>query len=276
MIELPEAVTIARQLDAELRGKRIVSGNAGTSPHKWVFYRPARGELQQKLPDRTVGKVTAVGRGIQMQLEPGLSLIVDDFGGRVFYHSARSRLPEKYHLLLSFEDESFLTVAIQGWGFIALLTENELRERAHIRAAAVSPVDDAFTFERFNGFFDRYQDKAKDSIKTFFTNGKCVAGIGNGYLQDILFRAGIDPRRKVEHITPEERSALYQAVKETVQAAISLNGRLCELDIYGTPGKYNPVMDRHAKDKPCPVCGTIIQKISYLGGSCYVCPTCQT
>lgn len=107
------------------------------------------------------------------------------------------------------------------------------------------------------------------------TNGRRVSGIGNGYLQDILFRAGIDPRRKVASITAEETHALYGSVKETLDQAISLNGRECERDLHGEPGRYTPVMDRFAKGKPCPTCGNPIQKISYLGGSCYICSACQ-
>jgi formamidopyrimidine-DNA glycosylase len=275
VIELPEAVTIARQLDEELKGKRIVSASSGTSNHKWVFYTPTREELEEKLPKETVSQVIAIGRGIHFQLVSGLILLLDDFGGKVYYHNDGNSIPKKYHLLIEFNKESFMTVTIQGWGFIALLTEAELRSRNKIRSNAVSPVSDAFTFDRFTALFDHYDNGDKDSIKTFFTNGKNVAGIGNGYLQDILFHARIDPRRKVNTITTNERRNLYLAVKNTIAEAISENGRGCERDIYGIPGNYHQLMDRYASGNPCFDCGTTIQKIHYLGGSCYICPNCQ-
>ena len=112
-------------------------------------------------------------------------------------------------------------------------------------------------------------------MKTFFTNGKSVAGIGNGYLQDILFRAKISPKRKIADITADEKKALHKAAKETIEKGIKQNGRTSERDIFDNPGSYTPVMDRYAVGKPCPDCGTVIQKISYLGGSCYICPSCQ-
>jgi formamidopyrimidine-DNA glycosylase len=275
MIELPEAVTIARQLDADLRGKRIVAADTGSRPHKWVFYSPNRKELEKRATGSVIVRATGVGRAVHVRLGKDVTLFVDDFGGRILYHDSGKSLPKKYHLALTFADDSFLTIAIQGWGFIAVATEEELREHARKRAQGFSPIDDQFTIEHFRASFDRYEKKAKDSIKTFFTNGRSVSGIGNGYLQDILFRAGIDPRRKVESITPEEQHELYRAVKETIDQAILLNGRECEFDLYGERGNYSPVMDRSAKDKPCPSCGNPIQKISYLGGSCYLCPTCQ-
>jgi formamidopyrimidine-DNA glycosylase len=274
MIELPEAVTIARELNAAVRGKRIVSSNTGSSPHKWVFYKPDREKLERRLRGQTIGDVTSTGRAVHLKISSDRILTVDDFGGRVTYHRAGERRPKKYHLLLGFRDESYLTVAIQGWGFIALDTKRQLDVRSKPLATALAPVGRASTLKRFKSRFG--ESGEKDPIKTFFTNRKNVAGIGNGYLQDILFRARIDPRRKVADITNEEKAALHRAVRETVSQAIGLNGRECERDIYGQPGRYKPVMDRHAAGKPCPACRATIQKMSYLGGSCYVCPKCQT
>jgi formamidopyrimidine-DNA glycosylase len=272
MIELPEAVAMARQLSKELTGKRIASATAGNSPHKWVWYKPSREELQAKLPGRTVSGATAVGRGIHLQFKQGLALVVDDFGGRILFHQAGQRLPRRHQLFLEFNDESFLTVAIQGWGFIKV----EPRDAPGIAPGAVSPVERAFTVARLGKLMDGCERREKDSIKTFFINGKSIAGIGNGYLQDILFRARIHPTRKVSDIAPDERKALHRAVKETVKEAIAQGGRATEKDIYGNPGRYQPAMDRYAKGKPCRACGTTIEAMKYLGGTCYVCPTCQT
>lgn len=275
MIELPEAVTIARQLNETIKGKQIVEGNTGESPHKWVFYKPSREKLAKLLPGKNIGEVTSIGRSIHIELEPNEMLVIDEFGGKLLYHDPGTRLPKKYHLFLKFEDDSFFTVAIQGWGFISTLKEWKQSEWTVLRSSAIAPFGDAFTFERFIDFFKRYEDKEKDSIKTFFTNGRSVAGIGNGYLQDILFRAKVNPKRKVADITSNKKKALYGAVKDTIDQAIQQNGRISERDIFDKPGNYSPIMDRYAVDKPCSDCGTAIQKISYLGGSCYICPACQ-
>ncbi|NIO49182.1 MAG: hypothetical protein GTN73_07080 [Candidatus Aminicenantes bacterium] len=275
MIELPEAVAIAAQLNQTIRGKRIVECNTGNSPHKWVFYKPSQRKLEKLLFKKTIGEVTSVGRGIHIGLEPDQALVIDEFGGKLLYHVPGTMLPDKYHLFLKFEDDSSFTVAIQGWGFISTLKEWEQTKWTRVRAKAISPADASFRVKRFIELCEHYEDKEKDSVKTFFTNGKSVAGIGNAYLQDILFRAKISPKRKVADISSDEKKALYSAVKDTINQAIRQNGRTAERDIYDNPGKYNPIMDRQTKDKPCPNCGTKIQKISYLGGSCYICPSCQ-
>ncbi len=275
MIELPEAVAIAAQLNRTIKGKRIVECNTGDSVHKWVFYKPSREKLEGLLLKKNIKEVTSLGRGIHIGLELNQALVVDEFGGKLLYHDPGTMLPEIYHLFLKFEDDSFLTVAIQGWGFISTLKEWEQTKWTRLRANAISPADASFTVKRFIGLCEHYEDKEKDSVKTFFTNGKSVAGIGNAYLQDILFRAKLSPKRKIADISSEEKKALYSAVKDTIKQAIRQNGRTSERDIFDKPGKYRPIMDRQAKDKPCPNCGTAIQKISYLGGSCYICPSCQ-
>jgi formamidopyrimidine-DNA glycosylase len=275
MIELPEAIAIAAQLNQTIRGKRIVECDTGDSPHKWVFYKPSRGKLEKLLPQKSIGEVTSVGRGIHIELEPDQALVIDEFGGKLLYHDPGTMLPEIYHLFFKFEDDSFFTVAIQGWGFISTLREWEQTKWTRMRANAISPADVSFTVKHFIDLCEQYEDKEKDSIKTFFTNGRSVAGIGNSYLQDILFRAKLSPKRKVADISANEKKALYSAVKDTIQQAIQHNGRNCERDIFDNPGNYIPIMDRRAKDKPCPNCGTLIQKINYLGGSCYICPSCQ-
>lgn len=276
MIELPEAVSIARQLNEILKGKCIVESSAGDSPHKWVFYKPSREGLTKLLLGKKIGEVTAEARSIHIKMEPGEELVVDEFGGKFLYHVPGAKLPKKYHLCLKFEDDSFLTLAIQMWGFISTRAEWEKNEWVIGRSQAIFPAGDAFTLDRFLELFERYEDKEKDPTKTFFTNGKSVAGLGNAYLQDILFRAKLSPKRKVADITVDEKKALYTAVKDTIEQAIQKNGRSNERDIFDNPGNYKPIMDRYAVDKPCPNCRTAIRKISYLGGSCYICPSCQS
>jgi formamidopyrimidine-DNA glycosylase len=177
VIELPEAVTIARQLDGELRGRRIVEAAAGNTPHKWVFFRPSRDEVLAKVPKRVVREVTAFGSGVRLHLKPALTLVVEGFGGRLLLHEPGGELPKKYHLLVTFGDESFLTLAVQGWGFVRTDTGRGLP------TTAVSPLAKEFTQGRLNRLLDGCDRPDRDSIKLFFTCFKHVAGIGNGYLQ---------------------------------------------------------------------------------------------
>lgn len=95
-------------------------------------------------------------------------------------------------------------------------------------------------------------------------------------MQDILFRSGLDPRRKVPSIHANERQNLYNAIQGVIGQAIVLGGRDDESDLFGQPGRYIRMMDSRTAGKPCPACGNSVQKIAYLGGACYICPRCQT
>ena len=118
--------------------------------------------------------------------------------------------------------------------------------------------------------------RGKDSVKAFMISGGLIAGIGNGYLHDILFRAKIHPTRKVADIAGRECQRLYNAIRKTMKDATRLGGKDTERDLYGAPGGYRPILDSRAKGQPCPECGTPIEKIEYLGGSSYFCPQCQS
>jgi len=94
-------------------------------------------------------------------------------------------------------------------------------------------------------------------------------------LQDILFAAGLNPRRRIGALTEEELTRLHSALQDTLLEMVALGGRDTETDLYGAPGSYATKMSRHTVDRPCAVCGTTIVKQAYLGGSVYFCPTCQ-
>ena len=100
-------------------------------------------------------------------------------------------------------------------------------------------------------------------------------GIGNGYLQDILFRARVHPKRRVVELDKKEGRALYDSIVETLGSAVELGGRDTERDLYGRPGGYRRILHSKVTGEPCPACGAPIEKIHYLGGASYFCPRCQ-
>jgi len=275
MIELPEALIIARQMSQELAGKRIESGVRGNVPHKFAFYSGSAAEYEMILKGRAMGEVTGHGSAILARLEPDCTLVLGGGGERILYHPSASTLPKKHHLLLHYEDGAYLTVTVQGWGNVLLLREPELAEHPHAGVGRVSALSERFTWEYFQGLFRDLAPTSTKSIKFFIISEPGVWGVGNGYLQDILFRAKIHPRRRAIDLHEEEREALYGAIRETLRQAMDLGGRDTERDLYNQPGDYKRVMDRKSVGQPCPECGRPIEKIQYLGGACYLCPACQ-
>ena len=275
MIELPEVMTLARQTDEELAGKRIASAVRGNTPHKWVWYNVEAAEFEKRLTGKTVTGATGDRKSVHVHLKPGHVLRFGDMGGKVLFHPDDSTLPKKHHLLVAFDDGTYLTIAIQGWGFIQALKESEVDTNRHADTG-ISAISDELAYDSFKQIVDEYEPKT-NSVKAFVVQRPRIAGIGNGYFQDIAFRAGLHPRRRMSEISAGERRRLYNAIRKTMTEAIRRGGRDTEVDLYGNPGGYTPILDKRAKDNPCPeCCGTTIEKIAFLGGACYFCPACQT
>ena len=275
MIELPEAFTIARQMTAELQGKRIGSGSRGNSPHKFAFYSRSAEEYEAILAGKTVGETVGHGVNTITALDPGYVLVLGGGGERILLHRDGTTVPKKYHLYLGFDDGSCLTVSVQGWGAAMLLRPDELEQVPWLKPKGPSPLSDDFTLDYFLGLFDTIPPDDKRAAKYFLISEPGVWGVGNGYTQDILFRARIHPRRRVVDTSVEERRALYEAGRQTLAQATELGGRTDERDLYGNPGGYQRILDSTAAGNPCPVCGTTIEKIQFLGGASYFCPRCQ-
>lgn len=275
MIELPEALTIARQMSETLKGKRVASGVRGNSPHKFAFYNRPPEEYEAILRGKTMGEATGHGKLILANLEPDHVLILGDGGERILYHQSEKTLPKKHQFLLHFEDGTFLSVSVQGWGFAQLFHQSEVASHPYVDPARVSPLSDAFTYAYFQGLFGELEEEDSRSAKLFLISKPGVLGIGNGYLQDILFRAKIHPRRRVVDLAEAERRALYEAIRETLRQATDLGGRDTERDLHDRPGGYRKILDSRSVGQPCPECGTPIEKIQYLGGATYFCPRCQ-
>jgi formamidopyrimidine-DNA glycosylase len=275
MIELPEALVIARQMDKELAGKRIVHGDRGNSPHKFAFSSGTSEEYAAIFKGKTIGRSTSHGMSTCTEIGPEHTLVLGCGGERILLHPQGAKLPKKYQLLLQFEDGTSLTVTISGWGNTLLLPQETAGQHRHVQKDRVTPLDDAFTWDYFSGLFLDAGESTK-SIKYFIISEPGIWGIGNGCLQDILFQARLHPKRKVIDITSDEQRALYDAIKRTLNQIIDLGGRSSETDLYGSKGGYVRILDSRTKGTPCPQCGTLIEKSQYLGGAIYFCPTCQT
>jgi formamidopyrimidine-DNA glycosylase len=275
MFELPEFITLARQMDETLTGKTIRRGSLGNSPHKFVWYNRTPDEFALLTEGKTVGRALARGKWLFVPLDPGYLLLFGECGGRLLYHPAGSKLPEKYHLWLTFEDGSSLTAMTQMWGAMELYEAGREQERQYVKGMRPVPTESAFTFDYFCGLIDELLAGEKRSAKALLTQEQLVPGLGNAIAQDILFRAGLHPRHPIADLSPAQRRGLYDAVLSTVQEAIAKGGRCDEFDLYNRPGGYIRRMDSRAAGQPCPACGTIVEKIQYLGGACYFCPRCQ-
>lgn len=275
MIEMPEAFTLARQVNEALTGKTFQGFAQGELRHKFLWLdRPAE-ESSAMLAGQALTGASSYGRSLYLHVGSEHLIWFGDIGGKLLYHPAAGPLPKKYHLRWDLADGSNLSFVLQMWGFVRLLEQSEFGERPH-KEAGIPPLSPEFTLQRFNALLEEYPDKTSKGVKGFLVTSVHMNGIGNSYAQDILFRAHLSPRRKIPDISPAEREQLYHAIQETVALAIQAGGREEESDLFGRPGGYRRLMSSQTAGTPCAVCGTTIEKIAYLGGACYLCPQCQT
>jgi formamidopyrimidine-DNA glycosylase len=275
VIELPEAISIARQIQDKLVGKVIEEGVRGNSPHKFAFYTGEPDEYAVNLSGKTLVRSWARGSLILVSLAPGYVLAMGGGGERILYHETEATLPKKHHLLLKFTDGTFLSVTVLGWGSALLLPEADMDAHPFMGGDRISPLDGDFTLERFLALFDELPEGDARAIKFFLISQPGVLGIGNGYLQDILFQSKVHPCRRAADTTPDERRGLYVAIQDTLKHAVELGGRDTERDLFDALGCYSRILHTEAVGKPCPECRTPIEKIQFLGGACYFCPSCQ-
>ncbi len=270
-VELPEAVTLARQMHDVLKGKQIAEVHLDKRCDSLV--KQGFVNLPQvDLAGRVIKQVTSKGKWIYLRLKPDLYLLLAlETGGKFLFHPKGEPPPEQYHVMLEFADASSLTEHIVGWGWAKAVKDSEVER--YPGKLGLSPVDgQRFTYEKFSRILD---EGGRKNLKFVLLQQDKIAGIGNGYLQDILFRARLRPDRKVSSLADEERLPLYQAIRDVLGEAVRLGGSELEFDLYNCPGHYHRIMSELALGKPCPVCGTAIDKVRVQSSSCYICPACQ-
>ena len=275
MFELPEYLTLAKQMNDSLKGKKIKRGVLGNAPHKFVWYNRRHDEFERMTKGKTIGEAKARGRWLFVELKKGYVLVLGEFGGKVLLYPQGSEVPKKYHLWLDFEDGSFLTATTQMWGAVDLYEKGKELTGKYVKDMKATPVEPEFTIDYFRGLIDNVLKDEKKSVKGLLTQDQTIPGLGNAIAQDIMFKAALHPKHLINDLNTGQKRTLYKAIIDTVKEVTRKGGRYDESDLYGRPGRYVRLMDKNAVNKPCPRCGGKVEKIQYLGGACYFCLECQ-
>lgn len=273
MIELPEALNIAGQINDTIHGKRIASVIAAQTPHKLVWYYGEPQKYSALLVGRTIGKANAYGA--MVEIKAGSANILLGEGAGIRFHRKSEPHPAKHQLLIEFDDHTAFSISIQMYGGLGCFLEGEL-DNVYYRVAKEKPSLFSPAFDEV--YFDRIvsaQEVQKLSLKALLATEQRIPGLGNGILQDILFSAKMHPKKKVNTLADKEKEALFDSVKTTISAMAARGGRDTEFDLFGCPGGYKTILCKNTVNKPCLVCGTGIKKEAYMGGSVYYCEKCQ-
>lgn len=272
MIELPEAVTLGRQINEALAGKIITDVFNANSPHKFTFFYGDPLLYKQLLTGKKIMSAQNYGIFVDIILENDIRISLND-GINLHLGIKTSQIPSKYQLVLTFDDKSFLAFTVAMYGGIAAY-KGKFDNKYYTKSIeSISPLSDMFDVTYFENLIAN--EKKNISVKALLATKQRIPGIGNGSLQDILFNASLNPKRKILSLSSDEKKNLYQAIKDTLKAMVEGEGRNTENNLYGKGG-YKTLMSKNTYSTPCPRCGYLIIKENYLGGTVYYCPKCQT
>jgi len=272
MLEIPEVVTIAKQLNETVREKTICKVIAGYTEHKLAWYNGKPEHYSDWLTDKVIGKTRAVGGIIEISIDNYFLLLSD--GVNLRYFEKNESCPEKHQLYLQFSDDTFLVAIVQMYGGICCYNGKPDNKYYSLALSKPSLLSDDFSEDYFHSLTDN-PEFLKLSAKAFLATEQRIPGLGNGVLQDILFNAQIHPKRKVSSLSTIETDKLFHSIKATLVEMTEKGGRDVERDLWGKTGNYKVILSKKTVNTPCPVCSTQIKKETYLGGAVYFCPKCQ-
>ena len=273
MIELPEVYVLAEQINKTIEGKTVKKVIANAVPHGFASFTGDPFRYSELLTGKRITKASP-DTGTMDIWDCNVEVICGDMllslSTPVKYFEPGEKLPKSHQLLLEFEDDSCMCCTVQLWGAMLCVPYSDDLPRRH---QGPTPLTDAFD----EAYFDKLWSKEKPSlsIKALLTTQKRIPGLGNGVLQDILFQAGIHPKRKLRSIGEEEKAKLYHSIKSTLKEMRDCGGRDTEKDLFNRPGGYQTILSPKTLKYPCRRCGSTLIRESYLGGNIYYCPVCQ-
>lgn len=303
MPELPEVETIKRGLqkaiirkiisEVEIRLPKIIS----IGPKVVSNIRKNSAVTAKKFRQLVVGhKIAGISRRAKMlmiDLSGPLTILVHlKMTGQLIFVKRREKkiikilnlpnarrefLPHKHtHVIFKFTDGSRLFYNdMRQFGYLRLVTDKELPHVRELAEYGPEPFDKKFTAANL---FERARARPKLTIKQFLMDPKAVAGIGNIYSDEILFRAKIRPTRLIRSLKQQDWQAVYastiKVLKEAVKAQGSSVGDFFKVD--GSEGRYGRVHRVYGRaGEYCRTCGEVIKSVKLGGRTGSYCPVCQ-
>lgn len=273
MPELPEVETVVRDLRPMLVGRRIARV---LRTSKVSLRTPWRGAWGPRLVGRAVTEVSRRGKWLSVRLDDGSYLLAHlGMTGQMVVAPASEPRQTHTHFVLSLNDGAteLRFRDPRRFGSLEWLAD-EAALRARFEESGLGPepfgVRPSYWREALLG--------TSRAIKAVLLDQSVVAGVGNIYADEALFRARIHPARRSTALSPREMEALRRAVEAVLTDAISRRGSTIR-DYIGGSGLRGGYQDEFAVygrgGLPCPRCGAAIISARVGGRSSHFCPACQ-
>lgn len=270
MPELPEVETVKRALDKAITGKKIQSV---TVSYPKIVHGDAK-LLASCLK----------GEKIQMMQRRGKYLIVVTqqyavishlrMSGKYFVTNTPEPISKHVHMIWAFEDGSYLQYEdVRKFGRVEIISADNIEAYFHAKKIGMEPTEDLLDIERLMNMLKG----SKQQIKAALLGQKIVAGLGNIYVDEVLYKSKIHPLKYAADLTRAEVKVLRQHIIQTIEIAIACGGTtIRDYTSLGEQGKFQmQLMVYGQQGKPCQRCGTVITKMVVAQRGTHICLTCQ-
>ena len=270
MPELPEVETIRRHLAPHVEQRTLE--RLEVLDERWS--RPlAPQELAAAVEGRAVTGLSRRGKYLVWELEDEAFLLVHlRMTGTLLLDPPGAPPHTRVWLRLSGHDLAFTDPRRFGTGELALGADD--RDAFFAARLGVEPYADGFTAAHLHALAQR----SRAPIKAFLLDQKRIAGVGNIYADEALFRARLHPLRPANRLTRPQAQALRDAVVASLDAGIAAKGATIDdfRDPDGVTGTFQDQFLVHRREgEPCPRCGRPVRKLRAAGRGTYVCEGCQ-
>ena len=286
MPELPEVETVVCGLNRLILKKKIVQVK-----HDWPKSFP---NLEKDVNDFMIGaeilKVQRRGKAIIIELNNGWALVTHlRMTGQMVYRGEENwgaghpnddflnDLPNKStRVEIDFEDQTKLFFNDQRkFGYMKLLPEPEIEELSFFQKLGPEPLEDNFTVEIFK---ERLLKKKNSLVKPTILDQSVIAGVGNIYADEALWRAKIHPETRIKDFSNVDFENLHESIRFVMNKSIEKGGSTDRnyVNADGSRGNYlEYAAVYHKNGQPCKRCGTEISKIRVGGRGTHFCENCQ-
>lgn len=278
MRELPEAETIRRELDKEVSSKRIKTVEV-PSTMRAVTGHPNKKHFAGKLEGAKIKNVTRKGVVLLLTLDSGDVLVIDlGDGGWLQRTTPKEPVDPDTQVVFAFTQGGQLRFCDRtGTATMSVVAADELEhERPELGTLGLDPVETPVSWTLFAEMLRGQRVK----LKAFLCDQTVLAGLGDLYVDEILFAAGLRPDRIAGSLTTQEIRRLYRSLVETLHDAIKYRGSSLEgdsyVDVHGKPGEYQHQIKVFRRDKQaCRRCRVPIVKVRSGNVTTYMCEQCQ-
>jgi formamidopyrimidine-DNA glycosylase len=271
--ELPEVETVRRQLAPALEGRRLE--RVEVRDPRWCEPAPPEA-VEDALRGRVIERLGRRGKYLVVSLEDDVHLVMHlRMTGNLLLVPEGAEEPAHVRVVMELEGgKRVLFVDVRRFGTGDVLLGSDALAEYFASRLGVEPLSPDFTAEALRAL----ARGRRQPVKAFLLSQERLAGVGNIYADEALFRARIHPLRPVGTLRRPQVAALRDAVVATLEAGIDAKG--ASIDDYrhvdGAQGSFQDRFLVHTREgEPCPRCGTRIRKIRAAGRGTYVCPRCQ-